>query len=425
MEGPLEAWRGRESFDVPVYAYKGVSSSGKSIKGSVSAESLRAARAKMRVDGVYLTDMQEADATVEVKASESGPSRWNFQIPVRIPPTERSVATRQLATLLSAGIPVVESLSALVEQIEHSALKSVFSQVRDRVNEGASLADAMAATEKFDTLYVSMIRAGEASGALDTVLERIADYLEDQVRLSSKVTSILVYPAVMLAFAGVVVAVLVTVVLPQITGLLLSLDQELPFYTRFVISGSEFVRSYWWLILLGIVGLIAAYRAVVRTEAGRTAVDRFVLRLPVVGRVARIVAIARFSRTLSSLLAGGVNIVQSMTIARHVTNNAVLAEAVEEARTAILEGASLARPLRASGQFPPMVTTMIEVGERAGDLEAMLTKVAETYDDQVETTVTRLMSLMEPLLILMMVGIVMFIIMATLMPLLSITNSLH
>ncbi|MBW2229645.1 MAG: type II secretion system F family protein [Deltaproteobacteria bacterium] len=410
---------------MPVYAYKGVSGSGKSIKGSVSADSLRAARAKMRVDGVYLTNIREVDASVEVKASESAPSRWTFKLPTRIPSTERAVTTRQLATLISAGIPVVESLSALVEQIDHGALKAVFAQVRDRVNEGASLADAMAATDNFDTLYVSMIRAGEASGALDTVLERIADYLEDQVRLNSKVTSILVYPAVMLAFVGVVIAVLVTVVLPQITGLLLSLDQELPFYTRFVISGSEIIRSYWWLIGLGFVGLIAAYRAFVRTEAGRTAVDRFVLKLPVVGRVVRIIAIARFSRTLSSLLAGGVNIVQSMTIARHVTNNAVLAEAVDEARTAILEGGSLARPLRASGHFPPMVTTMIEVGERAGDLEAMLTKVAETYDGQVETTVTRLTALLEPLLILVMVGIVMFIIMATLMPLLSITNSLH
>jgi general secretion pathway protein F len=410
---------------VPVYAYKGVSSSGKNIKGTVSAESLRAARAKMRQDGVYLTNMSETEANAKVSQNKQGGSRFEIRLPVRIPTMERAVATRQLATLISAGIPLVECLGALVEQIEHSALRAVFADVRTRVNEGSTLADALVATGKFDTLYVSMIRAGEAGGALDTVLERIADYLEDQVRLSTKVTSILVYPLVMLAFAGVVVTLLVTVVLPQITGLLLSLDQELPFYTRWVIGGSEFVRGWWWAILGAIALLIVGFRSLVSTEAGRIAVDRLSLRLPVVGRVVRVVAIARFTRTLSSLLGGGVNIVQSLEISRHVANNAVLANAIDAARTSILEGATLAAPLRASGEFPPMVLTMVEVGERAGDLEAMLTKVAQTYDEQVEATITRLTSLLEPLLIHLMVGIVLVIIMATLMPLLSITNSLH
>ena len=382
----------------------------------------------MRTDGVYLTEIRETDARIDKKEDgQSGTSILNrsFQLPVRIPTQERALATRQLATLVGAGIPVVESLGALVEQIEHSALKAVFAQVRDKVNEGSSLADALVATGKFDTLYVSMIRAGEASGALDRVLQRIADYMEDQVRLTSKVTSIIVYPAVMLGFALVVVALLVTVVLPQITSLLLSLGEELPFYTRWVIAGSDFIRDWWWaLIGFGFLGYLGL-GALVRTERGRLVADRTKLRLPVLGRVIRIVAIARFTRTLSSLLSGGVNIVQSLEISRHVANNAVIADAIDDAKTSILEGATLAKPLRLSGEFPPMVITMIEVGERAGDLEAMLAKVAETYDEQVETTVTRLTSLMEPLLILLMVGIVLVIIMATLMPLLSITNSLQ
>ena len=410
---------------MPVYAYKGVSSAGKNLKGTISAENIRAARARMRSDGVYLTDIHEADVQQEVRAASGAPSRFAIKLPVRIPTQERSLATRQLATLVGAGIPLVESLSALVEQIEHAALKSIFAQIRDRVNEGASLADSLAATGKFDTLYVSMIRAGEASGALDKVLERIADYLEDQVRLTSKVTSILVYPAVMLGFAMVVVALLVTIVLPQITSLLLSLGEELPFYTRWVIGGSEFVRSYWWAMALLAVAGWAALRAVGRTERGRTALDRAKLRVPVFGRVIRIVAIARFTRTLSSLLAGGVSIIQSLDIARHVADNTIIADAIQHAKTSVLEGASLAKPLRQSGEFPPMVITMVEVGERAGDLESMLAKVAETYDEQVETTVTRLTSLMEPVLILIMVGIVLVIILATLMPLLSITNSLQ
>ncbi len=379
----------------------------------------------MRTDGIFLTEIEETEAAVQAGAPESGASRLRFQLPSRIPNGERALASRQLATLIGASIPLVEALGALVDQIEHATLKAVFAQVREKVNEGSSLADALTASGKFDTLYVSMIRAGEASGALDTVLERIADYLEDQVRLTNKITSILVYPLVMLAFAGVVVTMLVTVVLPQITGLLLSLGQELPWYTRLVISSSDFVRGWWWAIAVGAIAAVAGFRAIVRTERGRATADRLTLQLPVVGRVARVVSIARISRTLASLLGGGVSIIKSLEIARHVANNAVMAEAIDKARVSILEGASLAAPLRASGEFPPMVITMIEVGERAGDLEAMLAKVAQTYDEQVETTISRLTSLLEPLLILIMVGIVLTIIMATLIPLLEITNSLH
>ena len=409
---------------MPIYAYKGVSNAGKPIKGTVSAENVRAARSNIRMDGVILTDLSEADGRSENKKAESFSERFSFELPTRIPASERAIATRQLSTLISAGIPLVESLSALVEQIDHRALKGVIVQVRDRVNEGSSLAEALSSTGKFDVLYVSMVRAGEASGALDTVLDRMADYLEDQVRLSGKVTSILVYPASMLAFTLLVVALLVTVVLPQINDLLLSLGGELPFFTRAIIAGSDFISEWWWLILAFIALCVVAFRAYKRTERGRIAIDQLTLRLPVIGRVARTIAIARFSRTLSSLLMGGVGIIQALDIARHVARNAVIEEAVENARNSVLEGASLAKPLRASGQFPPMVLTMIDVGERAGDLESMLTKVAETYDEQVETTVTKLTSLMEPFLILIMVAIVLFIIMATLMPLMSVTNSL-
>jgi general secretion pathway protein F len=229
----------------------------------------------------------------------------------------------------------------------------------------------------------------------------------------------------LLGFAVLVVAMLVTVVLPQITNLLLSLGQELPFYTRMVIGASDFARDWWWAIFGALVLASVGFRAFKRTESGRATVDRIVLKLPLMGRVVRVVTIARFTRTLSSLLSGGVGIIQSLDISQHVARNSVIEEAIANARTSVLEGASLAQPLRASGEFPPMVITMVEVGERAGDLESMLAKVAETYDEQVETTVTRLTSLLEPLLILVMVGIVLFIMMATLMPLMSVTSSLQ
>jgi len=411
---------------VPVFAYKGVTAAGKSIRGHLDAESSRAARSKLRRDGVFITEFKETSAEAVTRAA-SGP-RFNLQVSLpsfqRISGMDLAVMTRQAATLLGAGIPLVESLSALTEQTEHSRLKSMLGQVRDHVNQGASFADALAQTDAFPSLYVSMVRAGEAGGALEAVLERLADYLESQVRLRNKVSSILIYPLVMLGFAGFVVGVLVTVVLPQITELLVTLDQPLPFYTRWIIEGSNFLRSWWWLMGLLALGGFLALRAAIARPAGRVLWDRFRLALPVVGSSVRLIAISRFTRTLSTLLSGGLPIVRALDTARDVADNTVLGSAIDSARDSITEGASIAAPLRASGQFPPLVTHMIEVGERSGELEAMLGKVADTYDEQVETTVTRLTALLEPLLILIMVGIVVVIILATLVPLLNITTSL-
>ncbi len=412
---------------MPVYAYKGVSQSGKPTRGTVTAEGLRAARLQMRAGGVFLTEISETQTSPNGALGLTTSGRGlNFEInfPTRIPPMEIAMSTRQLATLVGAGVPLVESLGALVEQTEHRALKGVFAQVRDKVNEGATLADALKSTGRFDNLYVSMVSAGEASGALDAVLARVADYLEDQVRLNSRVMSILTYPLFMLAFAAVVVGVMVTFVLPQITELLISQNLDLPWYTSAVIGFSDFLRGFWWLILIAGGGLVALYRAVGRTETGRSLLDRFWLRVPVIGRVIRYLAIARFTRTLGSLLASSVNIVQALNIARHVANNSVFEKAADAARDGILEGAPLATPLRQCGEFPPLVTTMVEVGERSGDLEGMLIKVADTYEEQVETSVSRLTSLLEPILILVMVGIVGIIIMAVLMPMLQLTESI-
>jgi len=269
-----------------------------------------------------------------------------------------------------------------------------------------------------------MVRAGEAGGALEQVLERLADYLENQVRLRNKVSSILIYPTVMFCFAMGVVAMLVTVVLPQITELLSSMNQELPWYTSMIIDGSNFARAYWWAILIALGGTISGVRAIIATENGRIRYDRLILKTPVVGRVARLLGIARFTRTLATLLAGGLPIVRALETAKHVTANTVLGAVIDGAIESITEGASLARPLRASGEFPPLVTHMIEVGEKSGELEKMLGKVADTYEEQVETSITQLTALLEPFLILVMVGIVMVIILATLVPLLQVTSSI-
>jgi general secretion pathway protein F len=409
---------------VPVYAYKGVTANGRNTRGHLDAESLRSARVRLRRDGIILTEIEEG-RTEDISPSAAGgrARQWlpSFQ---RVSPLELALVTRQAATLLGAGIPLVEGLGALTEQVENPRLKSVLAQVRDRVNEGSPFADALAATGIFPGLYIGMVRAGEAGGALETVLDRLAEYLEGQVRLRNKVGSVLIYPSVMFGFAMVVVGALVTVVLPQITQLLESLNQPLPFYTRWIIASSEFMRSYWWAVAGGIVLMIMGFRVLIRTERGRAHYDRVILRIPVVGRLVRLLAITRFSRTLSTLLAGGLPITRALHTAGEVAGNTVMANAIEAARLSITEGASLAQPLRASGEFPPLVTHMVRVGEQSGQLEAMLSKVADTYEEQVETAVTRLTALLEPFLILIMVGIVLVIILATLVPLLQITSSL-
>jgi general secretion pathway protein F len=404
-----------------VYAYKGVTNAGRSTRGFVDAESARAARGKLRRDGIFLTELGEGAEGVPRRARLKRPKALPLG---RISGLDLALATRQLSTLVGAGVPLVTALGALTEQLENARLKAVIARVRDRVNEGASLGDALAQAGPFSDLYVGMVRAGETGGALEQVLARLADYMESQVRLRNKVGSILIYPMVMFGFAMFVVAALVTVVLPQITQLLASLNQPLPFYTRAIISLSEFARSWWWAVLLGLLAIIVMGNAVVRSERGRASWDSFKLRLPIFGRVVRLLAVSRFARTLGTLLAGGIPIVRALDISRHVANNVVLGRAIDSARESITEGATLAGPLRASGEFPPLVIHMVDVGERSGQLEAMLDKVSEIYEEQVETRVTRLTALLEPALILLMVGLVLTIIFATLVPLLQITSSL-
>lgn len=411
---------------MPVYAYKGVNQAGKNAKGFVDAESPRAARAKLRRDGVYPTDLSEStSAPARAERPREGARRFSLASLRRVSTLDLALATRQLATLVGAGIPLVEALGALTEQVESTRLKGLIGAVRDRVNEGAALADAMAQAGVFGDLYVSMVRAGETSGALEQVLERLAEYLEGQVRLRNRVLSITLYPLMMLGFAVFVVGMLVTFVLPQITQLLESLNQPLPFYTRAIIGLSEFARGWWWAVIAVLVAAIAGLRAGIRTEKGRVRWDAFKLRLPVLGKVVRLLAISRFARTLSTLLAGGIPIVKALDISKFVANNAIVGAAVERAKESLTEGASLAAPLRASGEFPPLVIHMVDVGERSGELEPMLAKVAENYDEQVENTVTRLTALLEPVLILLMVGIVLGIIFAVLVPMLQITGSIR
>jgi general secretion pathway protein F len=302
-------------------------------------------------------------------------------------------------------------------------MKRIVSDVKQRVNEGASLADAMAAHPKaFSTLYVNMIRAGESSGALETVLVRLADFTESQARLRSKVLGTLTYPAAMLLIGATIMTILFTVVIPKMTRIFEDAQVTLPWTTRGLIAFSTFIANYWWAALAATVLAIVLFLRWRKTPAGRAVWDRWVLNVAIFGPLVRQIAIARFARTLSTLLRSGVPLLTALDIVKNILGNVRLSGVVEEARAAIQEGESIAAPLRRSGEFPPLVYHMVAIGERSGALEEMLTNVASAYEAQVETRVSALTSLLEPLMIVGMGVVVAFIVFSILMPILQINN---
>jgi general secretion pathway protein F len=405
---------------VPVFQYKALDAAGKAVQGLQEADSPKALRAALKRESVFLTEVlgeqeQKAQAArdVSVKRVVLG----------RVGATDLAIMTRQFAVLVGAGIPLVESLGALVEQIDHERLKRVVSDVRQRVNEGASLADALASHPKvFGNLYVNMVRAGESSGALDVVLFRLADFTESQARLRSKIVGTMTYPAFMMLIGTGVLGVLFAVVIPKIVKIFDDSRVALPWYTRILIGMSTFVASWWWAILLLLSAALWTFLRWRGTPEGRARWDRFVLTVPVFGKLIRIIAIGRFARTLSTLLKSGVPLLTAMDIVRNIVGNTRLAEVIEQSRDAIREGESIAAPLKRSGEFPPLVHHMVAVGERTGALEEMLGNVAKAYEDQVETTIGALTSLLEPIMIIAMGGVVGFIVLSVLMPILQLNT---
>ena len=341
----------------------------------------------------------------------------------RVKADDVAVATRQLAVLVNAGIPLVDALTALVEQVDHERLKRVLSAVKQRVNEGSSLADALGQHPKaFSNLYVNMIRAGESSGALDVVLFRLADFTESQARLRSKVLGTLTYPAAMVIIGAAVMGILFTVVIPKITKIFEDTKVVLPWTTRILLGVANFMHDWWWAMILLLAAGIYGFLRWRRTEAGRARWDIWVLDAPIFGSLIRQVAVARFSRTLATLLKSGVPLLTALDIVRNIVGNTRLAAVIEEARESIKEGESIAAPLKRSGEFPPLVYHMIAIGEKSGELEDMLGNVANAYDSQVETKIAALTSLLEPIMIVVMGVAVAFIVFSILMPILQINT---
>ncbi len=402
---------------MPVFEYKGLDGHGKSLSGIIDADSPRMARQRLKETGVYATEVVLGSAK-----SKSGSPTISIG-GRRIKPMEVALLTRQLATLVSAGLPMLECLSALLDQVESTRLRNVLAQVREKVKEGEPLSDALMEHPKiFGQLYVSMVRAGEASGTLGPMLVRLSDFSERQVALQGTVVATMTYPVLMIVLGLLILGLLMTFVVPKVTGVFEGMNAALPTPTVVLIAISDAVRAYWWL-LIGAAGgawyWVQRWRA---SDDGALRYDRIILSLPVMGKLVRMVAVSRFTRTLSTLLAGGIPLLEAMSITRQVVLNRVLADAIGNASENIKEGESIAQPLAASGVFPPMVTHMIAVGEATGELEAMLVKVAEAYDREVETTIGSLTSILSPIMILVMGGAVFAIVMAILLPIVELSG---
>jgi general secretion pathway protein F len=403
-----------------VFEFRGViASTGKVTKGVRDAENAKALRTVLRRDGILLTAATEEAAA---KAKKKGDLDL-FKFMRRIGASDVAVMTRQLATLVRAGIPLVDAIGALVDQVEKEELKRVLTVVREKLNEGTSFAKALEQHPRaFPPIFVNMVAAGEASGTLEQVLERLADFMEAQARLRGKVTAALAYPLLMALIGTLLISVLMVAVVPKVTTIFESLDRALPWYTQALIAVSNFAAGYWWLILM-LVGLGTWwFRRWRKTAEGRMKWDTICLKMPIFGRLLQMLSVARFAKTLATLLAAGVPLLKAMDIVRNVLGNALLEKVVEEATGSIREGESIADPLRRSGQFPPIVTHMIAVGEKSGQLEQMLESVADAYDAQVETTVQALTSLLEPLMIVVMGAAVGFIAFAIMMPLIQMND---
>jgi general secretion pathway protein F len=385
-----------------VYAWRGINASGKDVKGIDDADSPKALRATLRKQGVLVTKLEEESTAAKRDARNINFKRFFGGVSQ----TDIALVTRQLATLLKAGIPLVEALDALIEQVEKEDLRNALTNTRDKVNEGIAFNDALRAHPKiFSDLFVNMVAAGEVSGNLDAVLARLADVLEASARLKNKVSSALAYPIVMMIMSFLVVTVMMTVVVPQVTAIFEDFGQVLPWYTRLLMLISDMFVHYWFLLIGGGVGIWYGFRRWLATPKGRTSWDLLMLKLPLIGGLTTKVACARFARTLSTLLASGVPVLGALDITRNVLGNTELMRVVTDAREAIREGESIAKPLAQSKRFPPIVTHMIAIGERSGELEAMLENVADAYDDQVDAQVAAMTSLLEPLMIVVMGGI--------------------
>lgn len=408
-----------------VYEYAGFDAGGKATKGVIDADSAKGARARLRKQGLFPTEVHEQkEGQVRGKglAIEIDFAKY-FQT---VSTQDLATVTSQMSTLVGANIPMVEAISALLEQTENPKLKSVLTDIREKVNEGHSLAYALRAHPTvFSDLYINMVDAGEQSGALELVFSRLSAYTESSVALRGKLIAAITYPILMMVVSGGLVLALFTFVIPRIKRIFDSFGKELPIVTQILFGISNFLVDYKWYLLVATPITIWGVRRLLNTPKGRAWWHRTSLRLWVFGPLNRTVAVSRFCRTLSTLLVSGVPILTALNIVKTVVGNDVIAAAVEAAAKNISEGQSIAVPLKASGEFPPIVTHMIGIGEKTGELEGMLGKVADAYDSEVENTINTLTSLLTPVITIFMGIVVAIIALGVLLPMVQLSSAVQ
>lgn len=399
---------------MPIYNYTAFDQKGKSRKGIIEAENEASARNKLRATGKYPIDLKE-NLSQSTKTGKTGlGSPLVFE---RVKSMEIHIFTRQLATLLGAGIPLVSALSSLLEQTANPALKKVLAQIKDAVNEGNTLTNSLAKHPKlFSNIYINMVRAGEASGSLDIVLEKLADFGEKQRTLQGRIKAALIYPVFMAVIGSAILFILITYIVPNITKVFADMERTLPLPTRLLISLSNFLRGYWWLLLLFLIAAFYSLRLFIQSARGRQIWDLLKLRMPIIGAVNQKIILARFGSTMASLLGSSVPLVTSMQIVQSIVNNSLIAEVIEEAIEHIRKGKSMASALGSSPWFPPIFVQMISVGEQSGNLEPMLTKVSDAYEREVDMAIMGMTSLIEPIMIAGMGAAVGFVVLSILLP---------
>ncbi|MDF0534575.1 type II secretion system inner membrane protein GspF [Shewanella yunxiaonensis] len=400
------------------FDYKALNSAGKQVKGVIEADTPRHARSQLREQKLMPLELTQVTEKESKVASAGWLSRRQ-----RISVAELALITRQLATLIAAGLPVEEALKAVAQQCEKDRLSSMIMAVRSRVVEGYSLADSMAEfPHVFDDLYRAMVASGEKSGHLEVVLNRLADYTERRQQLKNKLTQAMIYPAVLTVVAIAVISILLTAVVPKVVAQFQHMGQELPATTRALISSSDFLKDYGLIVLGVIILLLVLFKRMLAKADFRMKYDSFLLRMPVVGKVSKGLNTARFARTLSILSASSVPLLEGMRIASEVMQNVRVREAVTEATARVREGTSLGAALTNTKLFPPMMLYMIASGEKSGELEQMLERAADNQDREFESNVNIALGIFEPALVVSMAVIVLFIVMAILQPILALNN---
>ena len=408
---------------MPVYEYRALDRAGKNKDGIIDADSPIAARQKLRETGVFPVSVKESASST--KGSPS-PQTVRLTFFKRIKLTELSVATRQLAILLGAGITLVACLEAMLMQVSNPAFKRVLAQIKESVNEGNSLARSLSNHPKvFSNVYINMVRAGEASGSLELVLHRLADLSEQEQSLKGRVKAAMAYPVLMFLVGVVVVFFLVAFVVPNVTRIFHEMHQVLPLPTLILIGVSDFLMGFWWLVLGMAAGLMVLVWRLKNTERGRFAWDRLKLSIPLVGAFNIKTAAARFARTLGSLLQNGVPLLSALNIVKNVVGNTLFTEVIDKAMDAVEKGNALAAAVSGNRCFPPIAVQMISAGEQSGQLEEMLDKIADMYEREVESQVLAMTSMLEPVMILFMGVTVGFIVISMLLPIFDLNQMIR